>query len=690
MKKRLSGLISVIVSAAIVFSLIPKIFGTERVRAEESYNIWVGGIQVTGANKDNILYDKKASVKFDPDTYTLTLNEPENMGFYPEIGKEAIVYIGDLGHDITICGKADLVSSGSYYYAVYSDFDSVKVTLNGYFSSGKTFIVNNMNVTGGHIKTDVGIHTEKFNMTGGKIDASYFTGMNCWFSGGSITANNSSPLINSGAGIACTYLVISDGTVNTTGDSCGILTSRSMSVSGGNVTSHSDKDKGIISYGTIDIIGGEVTATGLHHGIYAQNDIGIYESSLFVVAHATSETDGIAIASKSGTIILDDGMECVESATAVAEPYDKVSSAIYSKKQTEGGKPLSKVTITNAADIFTVTYKDGAGLGGDIVERRYVSEEFQLQDFPSSEWKLPAGKHFYCWSVTDNAGTNEEKMPLSDYTMYRGDAIMTAVYFSCITGWEDTGEGGIKEIGDTSREIKASGSENSAFEGDSVEIEIKLKDDFAITDNKIEVLSAASGKTISDFTVSYNEKSDSLRGSFKMPGEDVTLRFATKKNDQSSSSSSGSDPASTTVDSQYVIVKGANGTWDGVNNYIVEVSDKAADDTILDRYRSASVDGHQLGDGEHVIRKGSVIVEITSDYLKTLSAGEHTIVVAFSDKSVSTTITVSAAASSSTSAASIPSTGETIATTYFAGVVFVLAACGFCSAVAVKKRKEEI
>ena len=167
MKKRLSRLISVIVSAAIVFSLIPKIFGTERVRAEASYNIWVGGIQVTGANKDNILYDEKASVKFDPDTYTLTLNEPENMGFYPEIGKEAIVYIGDLGHDITICGKADLVSSGSYYYAVYSDFDSVKVTLNGYFSSGKTFIVNNMNVTGGHIKTDFGIHTEKFNMAGG-------------------------------------------------------------------------------------------------------------------------------------------------------------------------------------------------------------------------------------------------------------------------------------------------------------------------------------------------------------------------------------------------------------------------------------------------------------------------------------------------------------------------------------------
>ena len=268
---------------------------------------------------------------------------------------------------------------------------------------------------------------------------------------------------------------------------------------------------------------------------------------------------------------------------------------------------------------------------------------------------------------------------------------MTAVYFSCITGWEDTGEGGIKEIGDTSHEIKASGSENSAFEGDTVEIEIKLKDDFAITDNKIEVLSASSGKAVSDFTVSYNEKSDSLRGSFKMPGEDVTLRFATKKNDQNSGSSSGSDPSSsTTADSQYVIVKGANGTWDGVNNYIVEVSDKAGDDTILDRYRSASVDGHQLGDGEHVIRKGSVIVEINSDYLKTLSAGEHTIVVTFSDKSVSTTITVSAAASSSTSAASIPSTGENIASAYFAGAVFVLAACGFSSAVVVKKRKEEI
>ena len=375
----------------------------------------------------------------------------------------------------------------------------------------------------------------------------------------------------------------------------------------------------------------------------------------------------------------------------------------------------------------TVTWKAGEGTGTDITETAGYGEKVYFKDFPST-WTEPAdGRHFDGWQVEGTNITPHYEWCSGGWTpgiVYESvyeDITCTAKYKYWITGYEDTGDGGIKEIGDTLRGIVETGSDNCASEGDTVELEITYKDGFSMVDDKVEVIGVSSGNVIATVTLSYHEMSHSYRGTFTMPGEDVTLRFATKDNNASSSSSSSSSGSSSSSSSStdtsssdasvsssdtssasgssattvtngnpYVIVKGANGTWDGVSNYIVEVSDSVADDTILDRYLWSAVDGHQLGDGEHVIRKGSVIVEIYSDYLKTLSAGEHTIVVNFSDYSVTTTITISAAASGGANAASVPSTGETIAPSLFAGSVFVIAALGVGSAVIVKKRKEEI
>ncbi len=871
--KCLSKFVAGIVSAAIVFTLVPKILGTNIVRALDEYDLWVGGVQVNSDNKDDILNDG-GSARFDSDTYTLTFNEPENLGCYNFSGSNVIVYIGDLGHDISICGKAELVSADAYTYAVLSNSTSVTVTFNGEFSSEKSFVVDEMVVLGGKIETEIGIQSYLFSMHGGEVNTKYYAGIgHCSIAGGTFTANNDDTLINSGSGIACNNLIIYGGTVNSTGVSCGISTMGSLTVIGGDVLSQGDEYSGIYSGNKVDISGGKINSKGLYYGIYALNDITISNSTELIVANATSEADSAAIVSKNGTITVGDKLAVVEFGTAVAAPYDSVndaydySSAICSKPQSEGGWPISNATITDKSNIFTVTYKSGDGFGSDITERKYAGQEFKLREFPSIEWSVPSGKHFYRWLVYDFAVSGEYMDPLKDYKMLPEDATMTAIYVNYITGWEDTGDGGvnaagvygaglniattsadypmvsgdgigftlkdgyilkdnrldfvsassgtvvktvtmtagsfnyyhygydysefnedvylrfttqldtstlsytvtwkagdgtgtditetagygdkvyykdfpsawtepadgrhfdgwlvegtsmtphyeycsggwtpgiayenvyeditctakykywitgyedtgdngIKSIGDPIRGLKPSGSDVCAAEGDNVVIELELKDGFSIADNKIEVLSAKTGKVITSFTLAYYEMSDSFTGTFTMPGEDVTLRFATKDKN-----------SSTTTANTYTVVIGGDGEWDGISDYVIEVKSSADDEHCIDRFLWAAVDGHELVVGkECLITKGSTIVTIKSDYLKSLGEGTHNVVVNFKDNSVATTLVVKAAGTQS--AASVPATGEGLAPTLFIGGTFVIAAAGFIGIAIMKKRKE--
>lgn len=66
------------------------------------YDLWVGSTQVMGSNKNDILGDGKA--KFDPDTNTLTLNDPKITGGYD--GDYCAIY-SELDN-LTIKGKATI------------------------------------------------------------------------------------------------------------------------------------------------------------------------------------------------------------------------------------------------------------------------------------------------------------------------------------------------------------------------------------------------------------------------------------------------------------------------------------------------------------------------------------------------------------------------------------------------------
>ena len=66
------------------------------------YDLWLGSTQVTDENKDNILNETKdgqPTAKYDPDTETLTLNEPTITGSH----EDATIYVQDMNLNIEGC-----------------------------------------------------------------------------------------------------------------------------------------------------------------------------------------------------------------------------------------------------------------------------------------------------------------------------------------------------------------------------------------------------------------------------------------------------------------------------------------------------------------------------------------------------------------------------------------------------------
>ena len=79
--------------------LLPETAVIEKVK---EYNLWVGDVRVTNRNKNDIMNDG-GKVKFDPETGTLTLDDPEIIGKY----KFSMIYT-----------EIDLTLKGSYHMPV--------------------------------------------------------------------------------------------------------------------------------------------------------------------------------------------------------------------------------------------------------------------------------------------------------------------------------------------------------------------------------------------------------------------------------------------------------------------------------------------------------------------------------------------------------------------------------------------
>lgn len=246
MKRTRQRFLSAFLSFCMVVSCIPGINFTALAETV-SYDLWVGGTQVTSENASNISGDGKA--RYNAETSTLTL--------------DGYTYSGD-GYKRTI-GEGSGVNN--YYYAIYAKQD-LNIVLeqensvicsqsssNPYISGYGIYVIN------GNLKIEADNDTGSLNAQGknygifcngnfeyvsGSVTADGKTGIYgkaVAVSGGSVTADGETA-------ISCNTIAVSGGTVNATASSSfGIYANDSVTISG---------DAKVIASGTSMAIRGKV------------------------------------------------------------------------------------------------------------------------------------------------------------------------------------------------------------------------------------------------------------------------------------------------------------------------------------------------------------------------------------------------------------------------------------------------
>ncbi|PHV70808.1 hypothetical protein CS063_08555 [Sporanaerobium hydrogeniformans] len=232
-----------------------------------TYDLWVGGVQVTADNKDGITSAGiSGTVTYDPATKTLTLNGATITGAYegPKFDSMTTAYYGiyantdslkiELMGSNTVTGKSQ---SGIYSAGIYT---SNALTLSG---SGS------LSVSGGTGKFSVGIHSpEDLTISSGTVTAAsigedvtsiaIYSGGAVTISDGIVEASAKTAASNSYGMIAANGYTINGGVVTVTGK-IGLhanATTNPVTISDG-VVNATGSEKGIL--GKLAVIGGTVT-----------------------------------------------------------------------------------------------------------------------------------------------------------------------------------------------------------------------------------------------------------------------------------------------------------------------------------------------------------------------------------------------------------------------------------------------
>lgn len=294
--------------------------------AVQGYNVWVGGVQVTADNKDDILGDGTAS--FDPASNTLTLNEAELSAVHESSG--AILLAQDL--DLTVKGKAAL-SSEDAQLGIYSLNGSL--ILEGEFTvntagpalfSDKDMTVNDGIITGEstgkdtpcvNVKGDLTVKKGQFTVTGTAA------GVVC---GGLFTLEEEGVVKASATGIDCSAdtqmigltadsILMKGGDLTAKGVQAGLFTAKDLRISGGVVTAQGQDTGILVAEGSLNAQDGtrRITADGKNA----------------ISANSISLGASLSVLEPAGGRVSDDGKSIVDSQGATASHAVIQADVIY-------------------------------------------------------------------------------------------------------------------------------------------------------------------------------------------------------------------------------------------------------------------------------------------------------------------------------------------------------------------------
>lgn len=321
------------------------------------YPLWVSGVQVTSANKDDILGDG-GKAKFDPDTSTLTLNDPAIAGSH----EDALIY--SEGIDLTLEGSATFSSSS---------FGAIKVVKNG--TSGGVLTLNgDFKIEEVHSSVSAVLADNGINVTGGKITNTsgkygLKTDGNISISGGEVNAFGTEWAI-----YAKNDISITGGKIWAAGygnDASGIF-GNDVTITSGEITIGAG-DEGLICHGHLEISGGSLNAT-----ITGQTD-----ASNAICADSISISGGEITVSLSigDAVVSSDGDMSISNATVSVMSYNGAGILVFRGELNINSGTVSATSKcpSNPAKSYGVyVFDEGITIGNDITSVSFSGDAMGL------------------------------------------------------------------------------------------------------------------------------------------------------------------------------------------------------------------------------------------------------------------------------------------------------------------------
>ena len=705
-----------------------------------TYPVWVGETQVTSANKDDILKDG-GSAKYDPDTHTLTLNDPTITG-EPTGVSGAKIFIYDSSVTYTIDGTAtidgdivmgngwtaDLVIKGNITAKrVVNPDHSVTVdgnlTLNS--SSGFALRAKSITIASGTVDvtgSDYGIEGGTVTISGGTVmaKASSSTGSAIHAytalsiaatheivlpAGGVLSSDEKDVCESDGTTIATEAKIAPKETVTeypvwvgstqvTSANKDDILgdgkasfdpTTNTLTLNDPSISGSYEGAKIYAKAMTLTVTG-KVTLSGADFGIDVRGYSG-YLGRLIISGtdtniDATGNTSGISakdgVVINGGTLRATGSIVGISSATVSISGEATVTATASAEPESYGIYASSNIVISNA----TVTATAGDGIGATGIFSN--GGDITITGGTVTVTAGAGGIYAYDGEVKIENGTEKVEATVGTVAVRGkngitiGDELMIKLP-----------EGGTVESNSGSYDI---------MDGSSAARHALILPKEATT-YTVTFDANGHGTAPAAQTVKSGEKATeptaptetgwTFGGWYKEAACTNAFDFSTPITGDITLYAKWTEESVTPVVITYNVTGGGNSTWAKGSTSAVTITVKRseADDTCFSHFSGVQIDGATLSASDYEAKSGSTVVTLKAATLQKLSAGSHTVTILFDDGKAETQLTVTAATAPTDP--TVPKTGDNSHMGLWT-ILMILSAIGLCGMASNRKKSLDI